>query len=81
MFSPSSPYLDEVIKKFVENVQGKRVEQPANQEITPVEGVRDEVEEVEGESRGVERFLTNKGAEIFKKTLTKKGFIGERGFK
>ena len=37
--------------------------------------------QVEGDSRGVEVFLTNKGAEIFKKTFAKKGFIGERRFK
>ena len=36
---------------------------------------------MEGDVGGVRVFLTDKGAEIFKKTLTKKGFIGERGFK
>ena len=43
--------------------------------------MRDEVEEVEGELGEAERFLTNKGAENFKKTLTKKKIIGEGGFK
>ena len=81
MSSPRSPTLDEVIEKIMENVQGERVEQPKNQETVPAKEVREEVEEVEGESGGAERFLTNKGAKIFKKTLTKKGFIGDRGFK
>ena len=46
-----------------------------------MEGVREEAEDMEGDAGGVRVFLTDKGAEIFKKTLTKKGFIGERGFK
>ena len=36
---------------------------------------------MEGDLGGVEKFLTNKGVEIFKKTLAKKGLISERGFK
>ena len=36
---------------------------------------------MEGDSGGARVFLTDKGEEIFKKTLTKKGFIGDRGFK
>ena len=81
MSSPSSPTLDEVIEKIMEDVQVERVEQPENQETTPTEEVREEIEEVEGDSRGAEKFLTYKGVEIFKKTLAKKGFIGDRGFK
>ena len=56
----------------------ERVEQPENQETTPANEISEEVEEVEGDSGGVEIFLIDKGAEIFKKTLAKKGFIGER---
>ena len=59
----------------------ERAEQPKNQETTPINEVRKEVEEVEGDSGGAKVFLADKGAEIFKKTLAKKGFIGERGFK
>ena len=54
---------------------------PENQETTPTEEVREEVKEVECDSVGAEKFLTNKGAKFFKKTLSKKGFIRERGFK
>ena len=62
MSIPSSPALDEAIKNIMENVQRERVEQPENQEIVPTKEVREEVKEVEGESGGTERFLTNKGA-------------------
>ena len=43
--------------------------------------MREETEEVEGESGEVRVFFTNKGAEAFKKILAKKGFVEERGFK
>ena len=36
---------------------------------------------MEGDSGGARVFLTYRGAEIFKKTLSKEGFINERGFK
>ena len=36
---------------------------------------------MEGKAGGARVFLSNKGAETFKKTLAKKGFIKERGFK
>ena len=62
MSNPSSPTLDKVIEKIMEDVQGERVEKPDNQETTLVEEVREEVEEVEGDSGGVEKFLTYKGA-------------------
>ena len=62
MSNPSSPTLDKVIEKIMEDVQGERVEKPDNQETTLVEEVREEVEEVEGDSGGVEEFLTYKGA-------------------
>ena len=65
----------------MEEVQGERDEKPKNQETTSVNDVREEVEEVEGDLGGVRVFLTDKGAEIFKKTLAKEGFIGGRGFK
>ena len=81
MSSPSSLTLDEVIEKIIKDMQGEKVEQPKNQETTPVEEVREEIEEVEDDSGGAEKFLTNKGVEIFKKTLAKKGFINKRGFK
>ena len=81
MSNPSFPTIDEVIKKIMEDMQGEMIEQPENQETTHVEEVREEVKEVEGDSGGAKVFLTDKGAEIFKKTLAKKGFIGERGFK
>ena len=45
-----------------------------------MEEVREEAEEMEGDSKGAERFLTNKGQKSSRR-LTKKGFIGERGFK
>ena len=76
MSNPISPTLGKVIGKIMEDVQGERVEQLENQETTLVQEVREEVKEVESDSRGVEKFLTNKGAEIFKKR-----FIGEREFK
>ena len=53
-------------------MQGERVEQPENQKTTNAKEVREEVEEVEGDSEGAERFLTDKWVEIFKKTLTEK---------
>ena len=50
-------------------------------ETTSTEEVRGEVKEVEGALGGVEKFLIDKKAKIFKKTLAKKRFIGEKGFK
>ena len=79
MSSSSSPTLDEAIEKITKNVQEDRVEQLENQGTT--EGVREKAKEMEGDAEGASVFLTNKGAKIFKKTPTKKGFIGERGFK
>ena len=81
MSSPNSPTLDEVIENIMENAQRERVKQPKNQETVSTEEAREETEEVEGESGGARVFLSDKGAEAFKKTLTKKGFIEERGFK
>ena len=46
-----------------------------------MEEVREEAEEMEGDVGGARVFLTDKGAEVFKKNLSKKGFIEERGFK
>ena len=72
MSSPNSPTLDKVIKNIMENVQGDRVEQPENQETTHAEEVREEDKEMEGDVGGARVFLIDKGAEIFKKTITKK---------
>ena len=65
----------------MEEVQGERVELPENQETTPTNEVREEVKDVEGDLGGARVFLTDKGVKVFRKTLTKKGFIDEREFK
>ena len=64
----------------MEDVQGKRAEQLENKETTPTDEVRKEIEEVEVYSGGAEVFLTIRGRD-FQKDISKKGFIGERGFK
>ena len=46
-----------------------------------MEEVREEIEEVEVKAREARVFLSNKGVEAFKKSLTKKGFVEERGFR
>ena len=79
MSNPSSPTLDEVIEKIMEDMQRERVEQLENQKTTPAEEVREEVEEVEGDLGGAEKFLTDKGAEIFKKTLANKRIYWREG--
>ena len=95
MSNPSSPTMNKVIKRTMEEVQGERAEQPENQETTLVDKVRNEVvegereedevrkevEEVEGDLGGATVSPTDKGAEIFKRILSKKGFIDEKGFK
>ena len=43
--------------------------------------MREETKEIEGESGEARVFFTNKVAKAFKKSLTKKGFVEERGFK
>ena len=43
--------------------------------------MREETEEVEGESIGARVFLSDKRARILRKTPVDKGFIKERGFK
>ena len=43
--------------------------------------MREETEEVEVERGEARVFLSNKGAEAFEKSLAKKGFKEERGFK
>ena len=65
----------------MENVQRERVEQLENQETVLVEEVREELEEMKGSVEIEKVFLTEKGAEVFRKTLAKKGFIEMRGFK
>ena len=62
MSSSSSPTIDKVIGKIVEEVLREGAEQPKNQETTPEE-VREENEEVEvdaGESRA---FYSDKGGQ------------------
>ena len=81
MSNPSSPTLNEVNEKIIEEVQGESTEQLKNKETTRANEVRKKVEEVEGDSRRAEVFLIDKRVEIFKKTLANKGFIGERGSK
>ena len=61
MSNPSSPTLNEVIEKIMEDVQGKRAEQPGNQETTPTDELRKEVKDLEGDSGGVEVFLNDNG--------------------
>ena len=65
----------------MKNMQRERVEQPENQETILDGGVREEAEEMEVEVGEAKVFITDKGVEIFRKTLAKKGFIEERGFK
>ena len=83
MSSPRSPTLDEVVEKIMEDLLKERVEQTKNQETVPAKKVREEneTEDMEGDVADTRVFFTNKGAENFKKTLEKKGFVEERGFK
>ena len=78
MSNPSSPTLNEVIGNVVEEVLRERVEE-RNQETT-LEVMLEEIEVVveEGDARA---FYSNKEEEAFKKHLTKKGYVEERGFK
>ena len=64
----------------MEEVLRDRAEQPENQETTPEE-VREENEEVEVEARETRVFFSDKGDQAFRKSLAKKGFVEERGFK
>ena len=83
MSSPSSPTLDKVVDNIMEEVLRDIAKQLENQENSPAEEVREEneIEEMEGDVADARVFSTNKGAEIFKNTLAKKGFSEERGFK
>ena len=67
-----------MIENVVEEVLRERVEEESQE--TTIEVVLEEIEVVveEGEVRV---FYFNKGAEAFRKHLTKKGFVEERGFK
>ena len=65
----------------MEDVLRERAEQLKNQETVLTGEVREETKEVEEESGEARVFFTNKGAESFKKSLAKKGFVKERGFK
>ena len=64
----------------MEEVLRDRAEQPENQETT-LEEVREENEEVEVEAGEARVFFSDKGDEAFRKSLAKKGFEEERGFK
>ena len=75
MPSPSSPILDQVVENVVEIVLEERVGQLENQETVPVERMREELEDQEGE----DRVFSEKGAKNFKDILAKKGIIGKRG--
>ena len=75
------PTIDEVVKNIMKDVLRERVEQSANQDMVPAEEVREETEEVEVEVVEARVFFTEKGAKVFRKTLTRKGFVEERGFK
>ena len=66
MSNSISSTRNEVIKRIMEEVQGKRAEQPEIQETTLVDYVRKEVEEVEGDSGRAAVFLTDMG-QIFSK--------------
>ena len=81
MSSPTSPTLNDLIRNIVEDVLRERAKQRKNQETVPMREVGEETEEVEGESREVRVFFTNKGVEAFKKSLARKGFVEESGFK
>ena len=66
MSSPSSPTLEEEIENIMENVQKERAKQPENQETVPMEGVREEAEQMEVEVGEARVFITDKGAEMFR---------------
>ena len=70
MSSPGSPTLNEVVENIMEDVLRERAKQAANQKTTPVEEIREE-----------RVFFTENGTKAFRKTLIKKGFIEERGFR
>ena len=81
MSSLNSLTLDDVVENIVEDVLREKVEQAENQEIVPAEEVREEAGEMEGTKEEERVFLTEKVAEAFRKTLAKKGFVEERGFR
>ena len=78
MSNPNSPTLDEVIGNMVEEVLRYVVEE-GNQE-TALTVVPEEIKVVV-EKGYVRAFYFYKGEEAFKKHLTKKGNVEERGFK
>ena len=82
MSNPNSPTLEEVVGNIVKEVLREEAEKE-NRETAPAEEVREEVEEtdIEVEVGQARAFYSKKGADTFKKYLTKKGFVEERGFK
>ena len=80
MSNPSSPTLDEVVENIMEEVLRERAKQPGNQKTAPEE-LREENKEVEIEAEEARIFFSHKGAEAFRTSLARKGFVEERGFK
>ena len=80
MPNPSSPTIDKVVENIMEEILRERAKQPRNQEIA-TEEVREENEEVKVEAGEARVFFFKKGDETFRKSLVKKGFVEERGFK
>ena len=67
----------------MEEVLREIAKQPENRENAPMEeiGEENETKEMKGDVVDARVFFTNKGAKNFTKTLTKKGFVEERGLK
>ena len=75
MYSSSSPTIDEVIGNIMEEVLKERAEKPKNEETAP-EKVREE-----NETEDAMVFYTEKRADSFRKSLSKKGSVEVRGFR
>ena len=65
----------------MEDVQGERDKQPENQETSPTDELRKEVEEVEGDSGGEEVFLADKGQRFSKRPSPRKDLLVRGGSK
>ena len=78
MSNPSSPTLNEGIGNVVEKFMRERAKE-GNQE-TALEVVLEEIEVVVEETEA-RAFYSNRGEEVFKKHLAKKGHVEEKGFK
>ena len=82
MSNTSSSIIDEVIENVVEEILREKAE-PENQENSHAEEFKQEAEEIkiEVEAGEVISFYSEKGVNSFKKYLSKKGYVEERGFK